>query len=70
MNHSNKEQPNQSIGLGIAIGAGGGVALGLVMMQIFNNPGFFALGIAIGASIGTAIGAALGRQGDEEYDSH
>jgi len=50
---------------GIAIGAGAGVALGLVMMTIFDNPGFFALGIAIGVSIGTAVGAALDQQGED-----
>ena len=63
------KQPHETndhhyLSLGIVIGAGGGVALGLVMMTIFDNPGFFALGIAIGVSIGTAVGAALDQQGE------
>lgn len=40
------------IGTGMSLGAGFGVALGIV----FDN---FALGIAIGAGLGSAIGAAL-----------
>ena len=44
------------IAVGLAIGAGGGVALGLV----FDN---LALGIAIGAGMGMAIGAGLSQGG-------
>jgi hypothetical protein len=40
------------IGAWIAIGAGAGVALGLILDNL-------ALGIAIGAAIGTAIGASV-----------
>ena len=53
-NLANQEQNPQGywVGIGISIGAGFGVALGLV----FDNLG---LGIAIGAGFGVAIGAAL-----------
>ncbi len=68
------KQPNEAnehthLSSGIAIGAGAGVALGLVMMTIFDNPGFFALGIAIGVSIGTAVGAALDQEGEDHADN-
>jgi len=43
------------VALGLAIGAGAGVALGLV----FDN---LALGIAIGAGMGMAIGAGLSQR--------
>lgn len=49
------DEPNPQgywIGIGISIGAGFGVAMGLV----FDN---LALGIAMGAGFGVAIGAAL-----------
>lgn len=46
-------QSGQWIGIGIAIGAGFGVALG----QVLDNPG---LGIALGAAVGVALGAAMG----------
>ena len=54
-----KERQEKAIGTGVAAGAGFGVALGLVLMSIFDNPGFFALGIAIGVSIGITVGVAL-----------
>jgi hypothetical protein len=47
------------IGIGISIGAGFGVALGLVL----DNLG---LGIAIGAGMGVAIGAALEQQNKDK----
>lgn len=47
------------IGIGISIGAGFGVALGLV----FDNLG---LGIAMGAGMGVAIGAALEQQNKDK----
>lgn len=43
----------------IPVGAGFGVALGLVLSTVTDHPGFFAVGIAIGLSIATAIGVAL-----------
>lgn len=43
----------------IPIGMGFGVALGLVLAQVMDHPGFFAVGIAVGVSIGTAVYAAL-----------
>ncbi len=47
-----ENQSGSNIAVGIAIGAGGGVALGLV----FDN---LAIGIAIGAAVGITIGSAL-----------
>lgn len=49
-------QPGQWIAVGLAIGAGFGVALGLV----FHN---LALGIAIGAGLGLSVGAAVDQRG-------
>jgi hypothetical protein len=46
------QQPGRMIGVGIAIGAGFGVALGLVLDSL-------GLGIAIGVSLGVAIGAGM-----------
>jgi hypothetical protein len=46
------QQPGSMIGVGIAIGAGFGVALGLVLDSL-------GLGIAIGVSLGVAIGAGM-----------
>lgn len=43
----------------IPIGAGAGVALGLVLSTVADHPGFFALGIAMGLMFGVAIGLAL-----------
>lgn len=59
----NNQRPQSMIGVAIAIGAGGGVALGLVLDNL-------ALGIAIGMAIGAALGAVVDRsrqesQGDE-----
>lgn len=45
--------------MGIAIGAGAGVALGVLLMNVANQPAFFAIGIAIGLLFGTAVGIAL-----------
>lgn len=55
MNRQNDERRNQIVGTGIAVGAGSGVALGLVLMNVLNHPGLYALGIAIGVSLGVAI---------------
>ena len=55
-NSDNDRQQNQSgewLAQGLAIGAGFGVALGLVLDNL-------ALGIAIGCGMGMAVGAALG----------
>lgn len=49
-------QPGQWIAVGLAVGAGFGVAMGLV----FDN---LALGIAIGAGLGLSIGAAVDQRG-------
>lgn len=64
MKRSNEEKRQMIMGAGAAVGAGGGVALGLVMMQVLDKPGFFALGIAIGVTIGTVIAIAVAE--DEE----
>ncbi len=44
---------------GIPLGAGFGVALGLVLMSVTNHPGFFAVGIGSGLCFGLSIGLAL-----------
>jgi len=49
-----ESKPESMLGAWIAIGTGGGVALGLV----FDN---IALGIAIGACLGVAIGISVDR---------
>lgn len=59
MNGSNDEGNSQFLGTTIAIGAGFGVALGLVLMNVADHPGFFAVGISMGLIFGTAIGLAL-----------
>jgi hypothetical protein len=59
MNGQNGKGENHYLTLAIPIGAGLGVALGLVLMNVVDHPGFFAVGIAIGLSLGTAIGLAL-----------
>jgi hypothetical protein len=51
-NGRSSDRLGNMVALGLAIGAGAGVALGLV----FDN---LALGIAIGAGMGMAIGAGL-----------
>ena len=51
-NGRSEDRLGNMVALGLAIGAGAGVALGLV----FDN---LALGIAIGAGMGMAIGAGL-----------
>lgn len=56
---SKKQPKGYWISLGMSIGAGFGVALGLV----FDN---LALGIAIGAGFGVAIGAALEQRNKNE----
>ena len=63
MNSQRPERGSELLGGGIAIGAGAGVALGLVLMTVMDHPGFFAVGIAIGVSMGTAIGVALQERG-------
>jgi hypothetical protein len=51
-NGRSEDRLGNMVAMGLVIGAGGGVALGLV----FHN---LALGIAIGAGMGMAIGAGL-----------
>jgi hypothetical protein len=51
-NGRSRQPPGSMIGVGIAIGAGFGVAMGVALDNL-------ALGIAMGAGIGVAIGAAL-----------
>lgn len=54
--HKKREE---MIAYGIPIGAGAGVALGLILQAVFDNPGFFGLGIAIGVSLGITISISL-----------
>lgn len=58
--HQDREQRHLSAG--IPLGAGFGVALGLVLMDIFDNPGFFAVGIALGLCLGMIIGLIMDRR--------
>ena len=59
MNGRDNEQNHRFLTLGIAIGAGFGVALGLILSTVFDNPGFFAIGISCGLGTGLSIGVAL-----------
>jgi hypothetical protein len=63
-------QDKEQIWASIPIGAGFGVALGLVLMDIFDNPGFFAVGIGIGLCLGTTIGLALDQRKGQNDDSN
>lgn len=59
MNGPEEDRKSQVVAVAIPIGAGAGVALGVVLMKVADNPGFLALGIAIGVTFGVAIGLAL-----------
>lgn len=59
MNGSHDEQKTQYLAIGIPLGAGFGVALGLILMNVLDHNGMFALGIAIGMTLGTTIGMVL-----------
>jgi hypothetical protein len=52
-------QETNYIGVGVAIGAGLGVAYGLVLSTTLDNPAFLGAGIPLGVGPGIAIGAAL-----------
>ena len=60
MNEQNEQRQINYVG--IPIGTGFGVALGLVLANILDHPGLFALGIAIGLTIGTAVTVFLDRR--------
>lgn len=62
MNGQKDKNDYHFLSIAIPLGAGIGVALGLVLMNILDHPGFFAVGIAIGLSLGTSIGLALDRR--------
>jgi MFS family permease len=47
------------LGVGIAIGAGLGVAYGVVLTAATDNPAFLGVGIAVGTGTGISIGVAL-----------
>lgn len=64
MNGNDKARWNEIVGSAIAIGAGGGVALGLVMAQILGHVGFMAVGIAIGFCLGLVIGIFIANQSE------
>ena len=70
MNEQRNKQSQRYLSAGIPLGAGFGVALGLVLMNIFDNPGFFAVGIGIGLSLGTTIGLALDEREGQNDDSN
>jgi uncharacterized membrane protein len=53
------QDETKRMGASIAIGAGAGVALGVVFGIAFDNMAFMGIGIAIGVSLGVAIGAQL-----------
>jgi hypothetical protein len=52
------------------MGAGFGVALGLVLSSILDHPGFFAVGIGIGLCLGVTIGLALDEREGQNDDSN
>jgi hypothetical protein len=67
MNEEHNEQQQQTVGSSLPIGAGAGVALGLVLMDILDHPGFFPVGITIGLCLGLVIGLAMDRgKGDSD----
>lgn len=59
MNGNDKARRNEIISSAIAIGAGGGVALGLVLAQLLDHVGFMSVGIAFGVCLGLVIGIAI-----------
>jgi hypothetical protein len=69
MNDSNDEQKTHYLTIGIPVGAGFGVALGLILMTVLDHNGMFALGIAIGLTLGTTIGMALDMHEANDHDN-
>lgn len=60
MNKPNsEEEERQYLAVCIPIGTGAGVALGVVLMNILERPGFLAVGIAVGMCLGVTIGLVL-----------
>ncbi len=59
MKKPNHEEERQYLAVCIPIGAGAGVALGVVLMNILDHPGFMAVGIAVGLCLGVVIGLVL-----------
>ena len=69
MNGNDKARRNEIIGSAIAIGAGAGVALGLVLAQIMDHVGFMSVGIAIGLCLGLVIGIFIANHsGGDDVD--
>lgn len=62
MNGSPDKRDGYYTSFGIPIGSGFGVALGLVLANVLDHPGMFALGIALGLILGTTIGLVLDRR--------
>lgn len=62
MNGQTEKPDREAVWSAIPIGAGAGVALGLVLMNVLNHNGFFAVGIGIGLALGVAVGLVLDRR--------
>ena len=56
--YQSSEETNY-MGAGIAIGAGLGVAYGVVLTIVADSPAFLGVGISLGVGTGVSIGAAL-----------
>jgi hypothetical protein len=58
------------IGLGIAIGAGFGVALGAIVFAVTGEVFWIGSGIAIGVGVGISIGAAMSNLENKDDDGN
>ena len=66
MNEPQDKRRTELLSYTIPIGAGLGVALGLLLMTILDHKGLFGLGIAIGLAIGVTVGLVQElREGDD-----
>jgi ElaB/YqjD/DUF883 family membrane-anchored ribosome-binding protein len=65
MNEEHNQQEQRHVWSSIPVGAGFGVALGLVLMNILDRPGFFPVGIGVGLCLGMVIGLAMDQRKGE-----
>ena len=70
MNEPQDKQKTKLLSYTIPIGAGLGVALGLLLMTILDHKGLFGLGIAIGLTLGVTVGLVLDSQKGDDHVGH